>query len=209
VRRRDCIAQRLELIAKATTLVRDESVLLPAQLEVTRLVRLLRALLPFIADYDKRIAELYAAHGDAVIFKSLPGAGPALGPRLLCAMGTVRGRWPNALSIQTFSGLAPVRKASGQSCVVSKRWACPKYLRQTFQEFAAASIKFSDWAKELHGRLVARGKRHHTALRTVAYRWLRIIWRMWHDKACYDPGLYLEARQEHRAKSDNTQPNPM
>jgi transposase len=198
VRRPKCIERRLELIAQAGTLVHDAAILLAAQLEVRRLVGQLRALLPFIADYDRRIAELYETHADAPIFKSLPGAGPALGPRLLCAMGTVRERWPDAQSIQKFSGLAPVRKASGKSYRVLKRCACPKYLRQSFQEFAAASVKFCPWARELYERLLAAGKSYHTAVRTVAFRWLRIIWRMWQDKTCYTESIFTKAQQKHQ-----------
>src|SRR5262249_23851701 len=134
VRRKEHVQKRLELISLAQCPLQDEAVLVPAQLEVLRLVRLLRALLPTLEDYDARIAQLFRSHPDAFIFTSLPGAGPALEPRLLCALGSQRQRWPNVQALQNFSGLSPVRKASGKTEVTLKRSACPKYLRQTFHE---------------------------------------------------------------------------
>ena len=197
VRREEWVQQRLDLIAKATALVHDQAVLLPAELEVARLVRKLRALLPAIDDYDRRIHELYEAHPDAFIFKSLPGAGPALEPRLLCALGSQRQRWADALSLQNFSGLSPVRKASGKACVIVRRCACPKYLRQTFHEHAACSIKFCDWARQFYDRQCASGKSHHTAIRTLAWRWMRIIWRIWKDRKPYDEAIFTTSQQRH------------
>jgi transposase len=199
VRREEWVQQRLDLIARATALVHDQAVLLPAELEVARLVRQLRALLPAIADYDRRIHELYEAHPDAFIFKSLPGAGPALEPRLLCALGSQRERWADAQSLQNFSGLSPVRKASGRTSVILRRCACPKYLRQTFHEYAACSIKCCHWARQLYERQCASGKSHHTAIRTLAWRWVRILWRIWHDGKAYDEVTFNTAQQRHQS----------
>jgi transposase len=198
VRREEWVQQRLELIAKATALVHDQAVLLPAELEVARLVRQLRTLLPAIEDYDRRIHELYEAHPDAFIFKSLPGAGPALEPRLLCALGSQRERWANAQALQNFSGLSPVRKSSGKTCLILRRHACPKYLRQTFHEFAACSIKFCDWALQFYERQCARGKSHHTAIRALAWRWVRILWRIWKDRHPYDESIFTASQKRHQ-----------
>lgn len=201
VRRKEWLQQKLELIAGATLAIQDQAVLLPAELEAARLVRQLRALLPSIADYDQRIAGLYKAHPDAFIFKSLPGAGPALEPRLLCALGSQRERWESAQALQNFSGLSPVRKASGNMCVFLKRKSCPKYLRQTFHEHAACSIRCCTWAREFYERQLAHGKGHHTAIRALAWRWLRIIWRLWKERKCYDEAVFLAAQKLHAARS--------
>jgi hypothetical protein len=208
VRRPDYVQKRLDLIAAAKALCSDGAILLPAQLEIARLGRTLGVLLPAIAEYDRRIKELFEAHADAFIYKSLPGAGPALEPRLLCALGTQRERWPQAQSLQTFSGLSPVRKASGNSSVTRKRWLCPKYLRQTFHEYAQSSIKFCDWARELYERLRAKGKKHHTAVRTLAWRWLRILWRLWKDRVPYDEAHFTKAQAQHALKTHPAHPSP-
>jgi hypothetical protein len=41
-----------------------------------------------------------------VLFKSLPGAGAALAPRLLVAFGERRERFPNAAALQKYAGIA-------------------------------------------------------------------------------------------------------
>jgi Transposase IS116/IS110/IS902 family len=72
------------------------------------------ALLPFIALYEKQIAELFDAHPDSFLFRDLPGAGSALAPRLLTAFGTDRGRFDNPTELLSLSGIASIRRASGK-----------------------------------------------------------------------------------------------
>lgn len=198
------IEQRLELIAQARPLVSGPAVLLPAELDIKRLVNEIKTLLPAIDDYEKRIARLYASHPDAFIFKSLPGAGPALGPRLLCALGSQRERWPSALELQTFSGLSPVCISSGKMSTVHMRRACPKYLRQTFHEFAGCSTRYCQWARDYYEKLRARGKKHHTALRSLAWRWVRIMWRIWQDHTPYDEAVCLGERRRYQQGAQAT-----
>jgi hypothetical protein len=40
------------------------------------LAQQLKSLLPFIAQYEKQIAELFGSHPDSFLFDNLPGAGP-------------------------------------------------------------------------------------------------------------------------------------
>jgi hypothetical protein len=63
-----------------------------------------------------------------------------LAPRLLAAFGTDRDRFQTAQEMQSLSGIAPVTKRSGKRKVVQRRWACPKFLLQTFHEFAGCSV---------------------------------------------------------------------
>jgi len=74
-------------------------------------------------------------------------AGAALVPRLIVAFGTRRERYRNAYEMQCYSGIAPVTEASGNKEWVHFRFTCPKFLRQTFHEFATHSIRQSEWAK--------------------------------------------------------------
>lgn len=77
-------------------------------------------------------------HPEGTLFRSLPGAGPVLAPRLIIAFGTDRGRFEFAAVVQRLSGIAPVTERSGRTVWVHMRRACPKFLRQTFQEFRRA-----------------------------------------------------------------------
>src|ERR1039457_1848324 len=128
-----------------------------------------------IRQYDRQIEQLAKAHPDFAIFDSLPGAGEVLVPRLIAAFGTQRDRYANAAEIQQYTGIAPVTEASGQQHWVHWRWSCPKFLRQTFHEWAGQSILYCGWA-EAYNRAQRddKNKSHHAAVRSLAYKWMRI-----------------------------------
>jgi transposase len=132
-------------------------------------------------------------HPDANIFQALPGAGAAMAPRLLAAMGSDRERLTNAQEVQQLSGIAPVTKQSGKSKSVHRRFAASKFLRQTFHEFATHSIKHSAWAKAYYDMMRDRGNKHQAAVRALAFKWIRIIFRCWKDRTLYDELAYTTA----------------
>jgi transposase len=193
------LLERLELIKVAKPLTRDRAVIEPAALRVQLLAQQLKSLLPYIARYEKQIAELFHAHPDSFLFGDLPGAGPALAPRLLTAFGTDRQRFEHAEELSTLSGIAPVRRASGKktgkNASVHFRKACPKFLRQTFHEFSACSIRYCPWAQACYQSQRDRGKGHHAAVRAVTFKWIRILFACWKNRVPYDPNRYLEALQ--------------
>jgi transposase len=164
------------------------------------LAKQLRALHGSIAEYDRQIAHLFANHPDAFIFDALPGAGTALAPRVLSAFGTDRRRYPAAHDLQTYAGIAPVIERSGKQCWVHWRWNCPKFLRQTFHEFAKNSIPYSAWAKAYYEQQNQRGQGHNAAIRSLAFKWIRIIHRCWVDRRPYDESLYLQTLKKRGSK---------
>jgi transposase len=192
-RKASVIESRLELLRTARPATDDIAVIEPAVLTVQMLVGQLRMLNEGLTQYEKAIATWFAKHPDADLFKSLPGAGVALAPRLLAAFGSDRKRFPTAQAIQSYTGIAPITQQSGKSKSVHRRWFCPNFLRQTFHEYAGHSIQFCGWAKAYYAQQRAKGKSHHTAVRALAYKWMRIIWRMWQDHTAYDDNIYLEA----------------
>ncbi len=103
-----------------------------------------------IASFDQELNEVVIQHPDYEVFHSLPGAGAALTPRLIAAFGTNRDRYQSAEAIQCYSGIAPITKRSGKSQGVLKRIACPKFLRQTFHEFAGQAMRGSGWSKAFY-----------------------------------------------------------
>ena len=115
-------------------------------------------------------------------------------PRLIVAFGTRRERYGSAYEVQCYSGIAPVTEASGNSRWVHFRFACPKFLRQTFHEFASHSIGQSEWAKAYYEHLRNDEKKsHHAAVRSLAYKWIRIIYRCWKDGKPYDEEIYMQS----------------
>lgn len=193
------LQQRIDLATRARPLVTDPALLEAAIFQITLLARLLRDLVEPLQQYDRRIAELMQGHPDAVLFESFPGAGAALAPRLLAAFGTQRDRLASPHDMQTFSGVAPVTKQSGKSRFVQRRLACPKFLLQTFHEYAAQSIRYSDWAAAYYRMLKQKGKRHHAAVRALAFKWVRVIFRCWKSRRPYDEATYLAALRKRHA----------
>src|SRR5262249_28019011 len=139
--------KRLAQIKEAIALTNDGAVVLSAKMMVLALVAQIRPLITTVEQYDDEIRRLFQQHPDRHLFESFKGAGPALAPRLLAAMGADRDRWQSAADIQQLSGIAPVTRQSGKQKSVSRRWACPKFLLQTFHEFSHQTIKCCDWAK--------------------------------------------------------------
>jgi transposase len=196
--------KRLELVQKAKPLTQDPAVIEPAVLRVQLLARQLKSLLPDIARYDQKIAQLFEAHPDRALFENLPGAGKVLAPRLASAFGSAPERWQSALEIATLSGIAPVRRASGmrsgkkgqRKASVHFRQACPKFLRQSFHEFAGCSIRYCSWAKAHYDGQRARAKGHHAAVRSLAFKWIRVLFACWKQRTPYDPQRFLQALQQ-------------
>ena len=69
-----------------------------------------------------------------------------------------------ATELQSHVGIAPVTERSGKALWVHHRLACPKFLKQTFHEYAAQSIRFSVWARRYYDQQRGRGNTHHAAL---------------------------------------------
>ncbi len=80
------------------------------------LVDQLRVTLKAIDRFDAQIAEIAPTLPDYALFKSFPGAGTHLTPRLLVAFGEQRERFATAAEIQKYSGVAPVTERSGNKC---------------------------------------------------------------------------------------------
>lgn len=187
------IQQRIDSIKQAMPLTNDAAVIEPYTLLVQALGEQLRVTLQAIDAFDRQISARAPAHADFHIFHSLPAAGPTLAPRLLTAFGEQRQRYPNACDLQRYAGVAPVTERSGNSHWVHWRWSCPTFLRQTFVEWAALTIPRSFWANAFYRQQRAAGKTHQSALRALAYKWIRIIHRCWIDRQPYDESIYLKS----------------
>lgn len=182
-------------IRSAQLLCDDEALIAPSAMAAKLLASQIRQSRKTIEEFDSKIAEVMKQHPDSHLFTSLRGAGPALAPRLLCAFGSQRDRWENADSLAAFSGIAPVTKKSGKLCHVHRRFACPKYLRQTFHEFADSARKYCPWSKARYRMLRDRGMKHHAALRKIARSWIRILFRVWQTRIPFDCDRYIAKLQ--------------
>ena len=187
------IKERLEAIKSSLALTEDRAVIEPSQKYVLCLIGLLKGVLIAIAEYNKDIAECFEAHPDHDIFDSFPGAGAVFAPRLLVAMGSQRERFASGDEVVRQVGVAPVITRSGQSTWIHWRYCCPKFVRQTFVEWANQSIHYSYWASIYYEQQRAKGKSHQTVLRSLAFKWARIVFRCWKNHEPYNEAKYLLA----------------
>ena len=186
----------IETVRSAVPLTTDQAIIEPRALYVQTLVAGLRELGRAIAGFDHELQQTTAAHPDEPIFRSAPGAGDVLVPRLIAAFGSDRERYQSAQQLQCYSGIAPITKHSGKTRHVQKRLACPKFLRQTFHEFADQARKWSPWSRAFYRMKRAAGLKHHAAVRALAYKWIRILFHLWKTRTTYSEAAYLS--QLHR-----------
>ena len=157
----------------------------------------LKALIPHIHAFEKRIKQVFEAHADKDIFTSLPGAADNLAPRILAELGDNQERYKGYSQGQAEAGTAPVTKASGKSHHVLFRYGCKKPFRATMQQLAFCSLKQCDWARSYYDQLRKRGKSHQHALRALANIWVKIVYTMWRTHTVYNENLFLRAREVH------------
>ena len=195
-RSQSLIEKRLQLIAQAHPVTDDLALIEPLVLTSKCLVTQLRQFNQAIGQFDQKIRELFKSHPDHFLFESLPGAGEQLAPRLFAVFGSNRSRWADATDIQKYSGIAPVVERSGKSLWVHRRLARPIFVCQTFHEFAQQSTHRCSWADQFYRRQRQRGKSHHSAIRALAFKWIRIIYACWKANKPYDESFYVQALEK-------------
>ena len=199
VRRPETLEARLKLVREARALTTDEAVSAVAIRQMRVLVEQLRVVQEHVGEFDEAIAQAFAVHPEAALFRELPGAGPVLAPRLLVAFGTERDRYPDPGSLQKYAGLAPVREKSGGALWTHWRWQAPHFLRQSFVEWAGQTVVRCDWARAYHQAMKAKGKGHWAILRALAFKWVRVLWKCWQDRIPYNDARYQQSLLRRRS----------
>lgn len=189
----DLIDRRIAEIHSAVPLTTDKAIVESSVLMMETIVSQLRVLIQAVACFDERTAEVYQKQPDAEIFASFPGAGVVLEPRLLAVMGTDRSRFSCAQEVAEYSGIAPVTERSGKKEWVHRRLACSVFVKQSFHEYAKQTAIHCSWSRAYYESKRAAGMGHHAALRALAYKWIRIIYRCWKDHVQYDEAKYMES----------------
>src|SRR3982751_4685307 len=124
--------------------------------------------------------------GDAAILRSLPGVGPVTLATLLTeATGPLARRDYAALG--TLSGVAPVTKRSGKTCVVVMRYAAQVRLRQAVFHWARIAVQIDRTCRGRYEALRARGHSYGRALRSVGDRLLGVACVLLQHQVVFDP----------------------
>jgi transposase len=168
--------------------------------QVRRLVRSLQVLLEELEALQDEILERFDALPEARIFRSLPGAADVLAPALCSLFGDDRERWREWKDVARISGTVPVTKSSGNFRAVSMRHHCDHRARRTLHLFAASSVRACEWARQFFVEQRQKGKTYGAALRNLATKWLRIIFRLWQASDTYEEDRYLQRRAARQAE---------
>jgi transposase len=190
-------AKRLEIFARADHFAGPPAITrAKSRLAVTR-ARQLAVLQRQLDQYRQEIEKLFAEHPDHDLFGSLPGAGPKLAPRLLSEIGDNRDVFSDPQALQCYAGTAAVSYQSGKVHLVRLRRHCNKALRTAVHHWANLSRRSCPWAQTYYASLISNGKSHACALRCLGQRWLKILWKMWRTRTCYDAEFHQKNQLRH------------
>jgi transposase len=123
---------------------------------------------------------------DAAILRSLPGVGTVTPATLLTEAGDPIARRDHA-ALRTLSGVAPVTKRSGKTCIVVMRHAAQVRLRQAVFHWARVAVVHDPKGRSRYEALRQRGHSYGRALRGVADRLLGVACVLLQRRELFDP----------------------
>ena len=123
---------------------------------------------------------------DVAILRSCPGLG-RINIAVLLAEASEPLHRRDYHALRTLSGVAPVTKRSGKSCIVIQRHACNTRLQTAAYHWARIAIQHDPISRERYAALRARGHNHARALRSVADRLLYVLCTLLERQVLFDP----------------------
>jgi transposase len=125
---------------------------------------------------------------DVEILASLPGVGRIVLATLLAEAFDVLQRRDYA-ALRSLTGVAPVTKRSGKSCIVIRRQACHDRLANAMYHWARVAVQHDVTSRAKYTALRSRGHSHGRALRSVADRLLNVACAMLKTGTTFNPSL--------------------
>ncbi len=125
---------------------------------------------------------------DAEILASLPGVGRIILATLFAEANDVLQRRDYA-ALRSLTGVAPVTKRSGKSCIVVRRYACHRRLANAVYHWARIAVQNDSTSRAKYAALRGRGHSHGRALRSVADRLLNVACAMLKNGTKFKPTL--------------------
>ena len=128
---------------------------------------------------------------DVEILASLPGVGRIVLATLLAEAFDALQRRDYA-ALRSLTGVAPVTKRSGKSCVVIRRQACHDRLANAMYHWARVAVQHDAKSRAKYAALRSRGHSHGRALRSVADRLLNVACAMLKSGTTFNPSLIAQ-----------------
>lgn len=128
---------------------------------------------------------------DAAILASLPGVGRTVLATLLAEAWEPLQRRDYA-ALRSLTGVAPVTKRSGKSCIVVRRQACHDRLANALYHWARVAVQHDPRSRAKYAALRGRGHSHGRALRSVGDRLLNVACAMLRSGAPFNPSIQTQ-----------------
>lgn len=191
------LAERLARVAAAVSVTEEVSWNNPNSFLACAWAEQLQVVVARVQAVEERIRIVAEQHPNRALAQSLPGAAAVLEPRLMAVLGTHLEACASAEKLAVRDGVAPRRVQSGNSCVITRRLAKPQFEHQTWIEFAKSSLLICGWAQDFVAAKTKAGKTYYTAIRALAFKWIRIIHACWRKGTVYNESCYLAALKKH------------
>ncbi len=149
-------------------------------------VDILQTLQTQIAAMEKMIATHFDEHPEADVYRSLPGLGAKLSPRVLGEFGDDPERFTSAKSRRNYAGTSPLTIESGKRRVVTNRHIKNNRLYDAIDQWAFCSLQDSPGCRQFYDQHRAAGDSHHTALRALGNRLVGYLHGCLRNGALYD-----------------------
>jgi transposase len=125
---------------------------------------------------------------DVEILASSPGVGRIILATLLAEAFDALQRRDYA-ALRSLTGVAPVTKRSGKSCIVVRRQACNDRLANAAYHWARVAVQIDPTSRAKYAVLRSRGHSHGRALRSVADRLLYVTCAMLKTGTIFNPAM--------------------
>jgi transposase len=187
------LEERLESVAPAVAVTEDAAWNNPHSFMACAVAEQLKTVIGRVEQIAEHICILVEQHPNYPLAQSLPGAAEVLEARVMAVLGTRSDACPSAATLAVRDGVAPRRIQSGKTCFTARRLAKPQFEHQTWIEFAKSSLLTCTWAQAFVEAKRQEGKSYYTAIRAMAFKWIRIIHACWRNGTVYNEAVYLAA----------------
>jgi Transposase/Transposase IS116/IS110/IS902 family len=168
-------AAQVQQLLRAEQLPQPETVVAAYAATVRVAVAVIGTLNAQIEALAAQVDAHFGEHPDAEIYRSQPGLGGVLGPRVLGEFGDDPGRYRDVRARRNYAGSSPVTKQSGKKKVVVARFVRNDRLADPLHQQAFCALTASPGARAYYDQLRARGTGHHAALRQLSNRLVGIL----------------------------------
>jgi transposase len=168
-----------------------------------RLLRLtleeLRVIEDHLGQLDQQMADLLAAHHDAVHrLAEVPGLGVDSAQQIIAEVGATAATFPSPKHLASWMGACP---GNEESAGVNYSHRCPKgnrQMRRVLNQAANAAVKAKGTIFAVVYRRIVPRLGHAQAIGAITHRLCRLIWKILHERVRYEergPSVSVEAKK--------------